>query len=99
MVTNPTRTREAQAEGFPEGSTLQIKRWTIQSTRMSDRAVRARAKPPTNRANRRLASDMVLVLATALASSPPMPAERAASLGFCPAAVDASPKPVTMTKA
>ena len=41
----------------------------------------------------------MLVLATAVASSPPMPAERAASPGSCPAALDASPKPVTMTKA
>jgi hypothetical protein len=41
----------------------------------------------------------VLVLATAVANSPLMPADRAASPGFCPAAVEASPNPVTMTKA
>ncbi len=66
---------------------------------MSDRAVRARAKPPRTRATSRLASDSVLVLATALARSPVMPADRAASPGSWPAAVDARPKPVHITKA
>ena len=85
--------------GFRADSTLQISRWTIQRTRTSERAVNARANPPTTSATMRFQSDKVLVLATALASSPPMPAERAASPGFCPAALDANPKPVTMTKA
>ena len=98
-VTKPTRISGAQSEGFPVRSTRQISRWTIQSTRTNERAVKARAMPPTTNANRRLARDVVLTLATALASSPPMPAVRAASFGSWPAAVDASPKPVTMTKA
>ena len=95
----PTRMREPHGEGLRGGCTLQISRWTIHNTRTSERAVRARAKPPTTRAMMRLANDGVLVLETAVASSPPMPAERAASPGSCPAAVEASPNPVTMTKA
>ena len=85
--------------GFRVGSTLQIRRCTTQRTPTSERAVRARANPPTNSAMRRLASDGVLVLETAVANKPLMPAERAASPGSCPAAVEANPNPVTMTKA
>ena len=43
--------------GLRVGCTLQIRRWTIHRTRTSERAVRARAKPPTTSAIRRLASD------------------------------------------
>ncbi len=55
--------------------------------------------PPSTSATMRLARDKVLVLVMALANSPLMPADRAASFGLWLAAVDASPKPVTITKA
>ena len=80
-VANPTTMRGAHGLGLRVGWTLQIRRWTTQRTPTNDRAVNARANPPTTRATIRLASDKVLVLVTALASSPVMPAERAASPG------------------
>ena len=55
--------------------------------------------PPNTSATTRLNNDKVLVLVTALASRPPMPADWAASAGTCPAALEDSPKPVITTKA
>ena len=72
----------AQGVGCPEGVTSQINRLTILSTVTRERAVKANAMPPKTSAKRRLANDMVLVLATALARRPPMPAACAASLGL-----------------
>jgi hypothetical protein len=98
-VTNPTRIKGAQGEGLRVGCTRQIRRCTTHRTPTSERAVSARANPPTASAIRRFANEGVLVLEIAAANSPPIPAERAASPGSCPAAVEASPNPVTTTKA
>ena len=98
-MTIPTRISADHNDGLREGRTPQIRRWTTQSTLISERAVKASATPPSTRATMRLARDMVLVLVIALASRPLMPADRAASFGLWLAAVDARPKPVTMTKA
>ncbi len=65
------------ALGFRIGCTLQIRRWTIQRTLTRERAVRARAKPTEDQRDEAV-GQRLLVLVTALASSPSIPADRAA---------------------